>query len=57
MRVRFFCITTDPVQLPPETTWMLMTTLDSRAEQMVGDLFGQRTPIEYGFRQVKDELG
>ncbi|HEY1389492.1 MAG TPA: IS701 family transposase [Ktedonobacterales bacterium] len=57
MRVRFFCITTDPVHLPPETTWLLMTTLPERAEQMVGDLFGARTWIEYGFRQSKDELG
>jgi hypothetical protein len=57
MRVRFFCITTDPVHLPPETIWLLMTTLPERAEQTVGDLFGSRTWIEYGFRQSKDELG
>ena len=57
MRVRFFCVTTDPVHLPPETTWLLMTTLPERAEQTVGDLFGSRTWIEYGFKQVKDELG
>jgi hypothetical protein len=57
MRVRFFCITTDPVHLPPETTWLLMTTLPDHAEQTVGDLFGSRTWIEYGFRQSKDELG
>jgi SRSO17 transposase len=56
-RVRFFCITTDPVHLPPETTWLLMTTLPDHAEQTVGDLFGLRTWIEYGFKQVKDELG
>jgi SRSO17 transposase len=57
MQVRFFCITTDPVHLPPETTWLLMTTLGDHAEQTVGDLFGSRTWIEYGFRQSKDELG
>jgi SRSO17 transposase len=43
MRVRFFRITTDPVHLPPETTWLLMTTLPDHAEQTVGDLFGART--------------
>jgi SRSO17 transposase len=57
MRVRFFCITTDPVHLPSESTWLVMTTLPDHAEQIVGDLFGLRTWIEYGFRQVKDELG
>jgi SRSO17 transposase len=57
MRVRFFCITTDPVHLPSESTWLVMTTLPDHAEQIVGDLFGSRTWIEYGFRQVKDELG
>lgn len=56
-RVRFCCITTDPVQVPPETTWLRMTTLPDHAEQTVGDLFGVRTGIEDGVKQVKDELG
>jgi SRSO17 transposase len=57
MRVRFCCITSDPVHFPSESTWLLMTTLPDHAEQSVGDLFGARTWIEYGCRQVKDELG
>jgi SRSO17 transposase len=57
MQARFFCVTTDPVHLPPETTWLLMTTLPDHAERTVGDLFGSRTWIEYGFKQSKDELG
>lgn len=55
-RVRFFVITTDPVRLPPETTWHLMTNLPGKIEQTVGNTFGLRTWIEYGFKQAKDEL-
>jgi SRSO17 transposase len=55
--VRYFCITTDPVQLPPETTWDLMTNLPGKIERSVGNTFGLRTWIEYGFKQAKDELG
>jgi SRSO17 transposase len=39
-RVRFFVITTDPVRLPPETTWHLMTNLPGKIEQTVGNTFG-----------------
>ncbi len=34
-----------------------MTNLPGKIEQTVGDLFGWRTWIEYGFKQAKDELG
>ena len=56
-RVRFFVITTDPVRLPPETTWHLMTNLPGKIEQTVGNTFELRTWIEYGFKQAEDELG
>ncbi|MGO8948218.1 MAG: transposase, partial [Ktedonobacterales bacterium] len=55
--LRYFQITTDPVHLPPETTWQLMTNLPGKIEQSVGNTFGLRTWIEYGFKQAKDELG
>jgi SRSO17 transposase len=55
--VRYFAITTDPVHLPRETTWDLMTTLPGTIERTVGNTFGLRTWIEYGFQQAKDELG
>lgn len=50
-------ITTDPVHLPPETTWHLMTNLPGKIEQAVGNTFGMRTWIAYGFKHAKDELG
>jgi SRSO17 transposase len=55
--VRYFEITTDSVHLPPETTWDLMTNLPGKIERTVGNTFGLRTWIEYGFKQAKDELG
>jgi len=54
---RYYVVTTDPVHLPPETTWHLMTNLPGKIERTVGNTFGLRTWIEYGFKQAKDELG
>jgi hypothetical protein len=34
-----------------------VTNLPGKIEQTVGDLYGWRTWIEYGFKQAKDELG
>src|SRR5262249_38700093 len=53
----FFQITTDPQTLPPETTWDLMTNLPGKIESTVGNTFGLRTWIEYGFQHAKDDLG
>jgi SRSO17 transposase len=55
--LRYFQITTDPVRRPAESTWQLMTNLPGNIEQSVGNTFGLRTWIEYGFKQAKDELG
>jgi SRSO17 transposase len=55
--VRYYQITTDPQTLPPETTWDLMTNLPGKIEQTVGNTFGLRTWIEYGFKHAKDDLG
>src|SRR5262249_49498159 len=55
--VRYFQITTDPQTLPPETTWDLMTNLPGTIEQTVGNTFGLRTWMEYGFKHAKDDLG
>src|SRR5258708_30291822 len=54
---RSYVLTTDPVHLPPETTWHLMTNLPGKIERTVGNTFGLRTWIEYGFKHAKDELG
>ncbi len=42
-RVRYFEVTTDPLHLPRETTWDLMTNLPGKIEQTVGNTFGLRT--------------
>ena len=55
--IRYYQITTDPMTLPPETTWDLMTNLPGQIEQTVGNTFGLRTGIEYGFKHAKDDLG
>ena len=55
--VRYHQLTTDPQTLPPETTWDLMTDLPGKIEQTVGNTFGLRTWIEYGFKHSKDDLG
>jgi len=54
---RSYVVTTDLVHLPPETTWHLMTNLPGKIEQTVGNTFGLRTWIEYGFKHAKDDLG
>lgn len=55
--VRFYQLTTDPKTQPKETTVYLMTNLPGRIQRSVGNTFGLRTWIEYGFKQAKDELG
>ena len=55
--VRYYQITTDPETLPPETTWDLMTNQPGKIEGTVGNTFGLRTWIEYGFKHAKDDLG
>lgn len=49
--------TADLARLPHETTWDLMTTLPGAIEHTVGNTFGLRTWIVYGFKQGKDEAG
>jgi hypothetical protein len=55
--VRSYQITADPATLLSETTWDLMTNQPGKIEQTVGNTFGLRTWIEYGFKHAKDDLG
>lgn len=55
--VRFYLITTDPQTLPKDSTWYLMTNLEGKILLTVGNTYGLRTWIEYGFKQTKNELG
>jgi len=53
-------ITTDPETMPENSTSFVMTNIQSSRSKMkktLGNLYGLRTWIEYGFRQCKQELG
>jgi SRSO17 transposase len=55
--VRYYLITTDKEKLPSESTWFVLTNLEGNIQKQVGNTYGMRTWIEYGFKQCKDELG
>jgi len=55
--IRYFQLTTDPQTLPAETTAFVMTNLTGNIRERLGNDYGVRTWIEYGFKQVKNELG
>lgn len=53
-------ITTDPKTLPENSTSFVMTNLQDKInniKKILGNSYGLRTWIEYGFRQCKQELG
>ncbi len=55
--VRFYHLTSDPEKLPAATTRFVMTNLPGELRQVVGNQYGLRTWIEYGFKHIKNELG
>ena len=55
--IRFYHLTSDPVKLPTATTRFVMTNLRGDLRQEVGNLYGLRTWIEYGFKHIKHALG
>jgi SRSO17 transposase len=55
--LRYWEITTDIQTLPENSTRYVMTEIPRVVAKEVGNLFGNRTWIEYGFRQSKSELG
>ena len=55
--IRFYDVTSDPEKLPVATTRFLMTNLSGDLRHELGNLYGLRTWIEYGFKQIKNELG
>jgi hypothetical protein len=55
--VRYYQRTTEAKVPPRETTWSRLTNLPGRIPRTVGNPFGWRTGLEYGFKQAKDELG
>jgi SRSO17 transposase len=55
--LRYYQMTTDPQTMRREATQFVMTNLAGDIRETLGDNYGIRTWIEYGFKQVKDELG
>jgi SRSO17 transposase len=55
--VRYWQITTDPVQLPGNSTWYVMSNLPTAPPAEVGNSYGLRTWVEYGFKHCKNHLG
>ena len=43
--------------MPKNSTTFVMTNLQGNLKKSLGDLYGLRTRVEYGFRQCKQELG
>lgn len=56
---RYWTLTNDPLTLPDNSTWHVMSHLQDPQEHFdqIGNLYGLRTWIEYGFKQCKDQLG
>lgn len=54
---RYWRITTNPETVPENSTWYLMSHVSDDLNQQVGNLYGLRTWIEYGFKQSKNHLG
>ena len=55
--VTYWKITTDPYSMPENSTSFVMTNIKGKLKKVLGDLYGLRTWVEYGFRQCKQELG
>lgn len=55
--ISYWEITTDPKTMPKNSTSFVMTNLQGNLKKILGDLYGLRTWVEYGFRQCKQELG
>jgi len=55
--ITYWEITTDPETMPENSTSFVMTNLQGNLKKTLGDLYGMRTWVEYGFRQCKQELG
>ena len=54
---RYWQLTTDKETLPSASTWMVMSYVEDISYKQVGDLYGLRNWVEYGFKQCKNELG
>lgn len=55
--ISYWEITTDTETMPENSTSFVMTNLQGKLKNILGNLYGLRTWVEYGFRQCKQELG
>ena len=55
--VTYWEVTTDPETMPENSTSFIMTNIQGKVKKFLGNLYGLRTWVEYGFRQCKQELG
>ncbi len=58
--ITYWQLTTDTETMPENSTSFVMTNLQekrSKLKKILGNLYGLRTWVEYGFRQCKQELG
>lgn len=55
--ITYWEIITDPETKPENSTRFVMTNIQVNLKKTLGDLYGLRTWVEYGFRQCKQELG
>lgn len=55
--ITYWEITTDPETMPENSTTFVMTNIQENLKKTLGNLYGLRTWVEYGFRQCKQELG
>ena len=55
--IRYYEITKSDTKNPKSDTWFIMTNLPGNIQLVVGNLYSLRNWIEYGFKQVKNELG
>ena len=55
--ITYWEVTTDPETMPENSTSFVMTNLQRNLKKILGNLYGLRTWVEYGFRQCKQELG
>ena len=56
-RKRYWLLTSDPEKLPNNSTSFVMVVAPELKLNEIGDHYGFRTWIEYGFKQAKDVLG
>ena len=55
--ITYWELTTEPETRPENSTCLILTNLQGKLKKILGDLYGLRTWVEYGFRQCKQELG